>query len=386
MKRAFALFVVVVVLAGLTGALAFFQFRTKPEMIKGFILAAGQPVASVAAADAAQETWAPQLRAIGSFRAVQGVDVAPQVGGVIRAIKFESGQDVKKGDLLVEIDDSTEQADLRSSQAALLNASSTYDRQNQLIAGGTTSRAQLDQARAGRDQAAAQAERAKAVIAQKNVTAPFDGRLGIRRIDIGQYASPGLALITLQRLDPIYADFQMPEQALAVLAVGQAVDVTVDAFPNKPFTGSVKFIDARVNADTRNFLVRAEIPNADKRLLPGMFANVVVRAGTAAQVVTIPRTGVTYSLYGDSVLVVVPAPPPTGSAQAATPASNDQIFTVERRSVKIGEVRGDRVSIIEGLARGERIVTQGQIKLQPGARVKIDESAAFPPMVPLPKS
>ncbi len=385
MKRASALLVVFVLLAGLSGALAWFQFRTKPEMIKGFILAAGQPTASVAAAEASSETWAPQLRAIGSFRAVQGVDVAPQIGGVIRAIKFESAQDVKKGDLLVEIDDSTEQAEMKSGEAALLNATSTYDRQNQLVAGGTTSRAQLDQARAGRDQATAQVDRTKAVIAQKNIVAPFDGRLGIRRIDLGQYASPGMSLITLQRLDTIYADFQMPEQALAVLAVGQPVEVNVDAFPKQSFTGAVKFIDARVNADTRNVLVRAEIPNTDKKLLPGMFANVTVRSGAPAQVVTIPRTGVTYSLYGDSVLVLAPAPPAGGSAQTA-PANTDQIFTIERRTVKVGDVRGDRVSIVEGLTKGDRIVTQGQLKVQPGARVKIDPSAGLPPMTSLPKS
>ena len=384
MKRAAALILVFVVLAGLAGGLAWFQFAFKPEMIKGFISKAGQPTPSVAAAEATIESWPPQLRAIGSFRAVKGVEVAPQVGGVIRAIKFESAQDVKEGDVLVEIDDSTEQADLKAFEAALLNATSTFERQNQLVVGGTTSKATFDQARAARDQAAAQVQRIKAVIAQKNVVAPFTGRLGIRRIDIGQYVSPGTALIGLQQLDPVYADFQMPEQNLAILAVGQPVDVTVDAYPGKVFTGAVKFLDNRVNPDTRNFLVRAEIPNPDKALLPGMFANVTVRAGAPKQVVTVPRTAIAYSLYGDSVIVLKPAPPPAGSAQAATPQS-DQIYGTDRRVVKVGDVRGDRISILEGVKAGEEVVTQGQLKLPPDARVKIERGANFPPMTPMPK-
>lgn len=398
MKRALALILVFVVLAGAAGALGWFQFRVKPEMIKGFILKAGRPVQTVAVVAAAEESWRPQLNAIGSFRAVQGVEVAPQVGGVIRAIRFESVQDVKKGDVLVEIDDSTEQADLKSGQAGLLNASSTFDRQTQLVSGGTTSKATFDQARAGRDQSSAQVERIKAVIAQKVVVAPFSGRLGIRRIDVGQYASPGMNLITLQQLDPIYADFQMPEQSLAVLASGQAVDVSVDAFANRSFSGVVKFIDSRVNPETRNVLVRAEIANKDKALLPGMFAKVSVSAGKPAQVVTVPRTAIAYSLYGDSVLVLQPAPPEPGGAQAsptqgkaapaqsnAAPAQGDEVFTTDRRTVKLGDVRGDRVAVLEGVAKGDRVVTQGQLKLQPGTRVKPDAAAAFPKMSPMPK-
>ena len=384
MKRAFALFLVFAILAGITGALAWFQFAYKPQMIKGFIAKMGQTVPTVATSEALLETWPPQLRAIGSFRAVKGVEVAPQVGGVIRAIRFESAQDVKQGDLLVEIDDSTEQADLKANEAALLNASSTFERQNQLVVGGTTSKATFDQARAGRDQAAAQVQRIKAVIAQKNIVAPFSGRLGIRRVDIGQYASPGTSLITLQQLDPIYADFQMPEQSLAILAVGQPVDVAVDAFPQQTFTGTVKFLDSRVSPDTRNFLVRAEIPNPNKKLLPGMFANVTVRAGAPKAVVTIPRTAITYSLYGDSVVLLKPEAPAAGSAQAAGTQA-DQTYTTDRRAVKIGDTRGDRVSILDGLAKGDVVVTQGQLKLQPGARVKIDRAANFAPMTPLPK-
>ncbi|MCB1544438.1 MAG: efflux RND transporter periplasmic adaptor subunit, partial [Rhodoblastus sp.] len=255
MKRAIILVLALVVLLGAAGGLGYFQMVVKPAMIKGFIQKAGQPTNSVAATQARTETWTPTLTAIGSLRATQGVEIAPQVGGVVRAIKFESSQDVHKGALLVEIDDSTEQADLKANQAALLNAQSTLNRQSKLVSGGNSTQATLDQATAARDQAAAAVERTKAIIAQKRIAAPFDGRLGIRRIDIGQYVSPGAPLVTLQQLDPIYVDFQAPEQYFARLAVDQTITLTVDAFGGKTFSGKVKFLDARISTDTRNFLV-----------------------------------------------------------------------------------------------------------------------------------
>jgi RND family efflux transporter MFP subunit len=386
MKRATIIAVVLVALLGLAGGLGYFQLIFKPQMIKGFITAAGQPTSTVAVAKAQAEQWTPKLSAIGSLRATQGVEIAPQVGGVVRAIRFESSQDVAKGALLVEIDDSTEQADLKSNQASLRNAQITYDRQSKLVGGGNTTQASVDSSLAARDQADAAVQRTKAVIAQKQIVAAFSGRLGIRRIDIGQYVSPGAVLVTLQQLDPIYVDFQAPEQNFAQLAVGQTVDIVVDAFPGKTFSGRVKFLDARVSTDTRNFLVRAEIENPDKKLLPGMFANVSVAAGKPRQVVTLPRTAVAYSLYGDSVYALTPVEPAAGAAQAA-PAQpqTDQLYTVERRFVHVGEAQGDRVAIDDGVKPGDTIVSEGQIKLQPGMRVRIDPKAGLPPMNPLPR-
>ncbi|MCC2108956.1 MAG: efflux RND transporter periplasmic adaptor subunit, partial [Hyphomicrobiales bacterium] len=304
-------------------------------------------------------------------------------------IKFESSQDIQKGALLVEIDDSTEQADLKANQAALRNAQATLDRQSKLVSGGNTTQASLDQATATRDQAAAAVERTKAIIAQKRIVAPFDGRLGIRRIDIGQYVSPGTPLVTLQKLDPIYVDFQAPEQYFARLAVGQTITLTVDAFGGKTFNGKVKFLDARISTDTRNFLVRGEIQNDEKKLLPGMFANVSVSAGSPREVVTLPRTAVVYSLYGDSVYVLkTPAPKP-GEAQAAQPQAgvkpSDALYEVERRFVRVGETHGDRVEIADGVKAGETVVSEGQVKLFPGMRVRIDPKAGLPPMNPMPK-
>ncbi|MFO1168412.1 MAG: efflux RND transporter periplasmic adaptor subunit [Rhodoblastus sp.] len=390
MKRASIIILALVILLGMAGGLAYFQTVTKPAMIKGFIQKAGQPTSSVAAQAVKTETWTPTLTAIGSLRATQGVEIAPQVGGVVRAIRFESSQDIKKGALLVEIDDSTEQADLKANQAALQNTQATLDRQSKLVSGGNTTQASLDQATAARDQAAAAVERTKAIIAQKRIVAPFDGRLGIRRIDIGQYVSPGTPMVTLQQLDPIYVDFQSPEQYFAQLAVGQTIALTVDAFAGRTFRGKIKFLDARISVDTRNFLVRGEIENDDKKLLPGMFANVTVSAGKPREVVTLPRTAVVYSLYGDSVYVLKTPAPKAGEAQAATPApanaqGGDQLYEVERRFVRVGETQGDRIEIAEGVKAGELAVTEGQIKLFPGMRVRIDPNAGLAPMKPLPK-
>jgi membrane fusion protein (multidrug efflux system) len=383
MKRAVLFLVVLLLFVGLAGGLGYFQFFVKPDMIKGFISQAPQPVNAVAASPAVTVKWTPLLPAIGTFRAVQGVDVAPQVGGVVREIKFESSQDVRQGLPLVQIDDSTEQADLKSNDAALKNADVSLQRQRQLITGGNTPQANLDAALATRDQAAAATERTRAIIAQKAIVAPFAGRLGIRRIDVGQYVSPGTSLVTLQQLDPIYVDFSLPEQNIADLKPGQTIETSVDAYPATTFAGKIKFVDARVSADTRNVLVRGEIANPQKKLLPGMFANVNVLAGAPKEVVTLPRTSITYSLYGDSVYVLSPAPPKAGEAQAA--ASSNQLFAIERRFVRTGDTREDRVAINEGIKPGELVVSEGQIKLQPNARVRIDPNAGLQPQNPRPR-
>jgi membrane fusion protein (multidrug efflux system) len=285
MKRAFALTLVFLILAGLTAGLAWFHFVYKPEMIRGFIAAAPQPVATVAVGEAKQEEWLPRAPAIGTFRAVKGVDVAPQVGGVIVNIAFESGQDAKEGAALVQIDDTVEQADLKANLAALRNAELALERQRALVGSAATTKANLDSATAARDQAQAQVDRTRALISQKKIVAPFSGRLGLRRVDVGQYVSPGTPLVTLQQLDPMFIDFPMPEQRLGDLKVGQSVEVEVDAYPGHTFKGKIGSIDARVSAETRNVLVRGEIENNDQKLRPGMFGNVAVLMGAARTVV-----------------------------------------------------------------------------------------------------
>ena len=380
MKRPIILTVVFVLLVVLIGGFGYFQFVIKPEMIKGFIAAGGQPPVTVSTEPAKSETWMPKLPAIGTLRAVQGVEVAPEVGGIVRTINFDSGQLVAEGALLVQLDDTVEQADLRSGQAQLKRAELELSRQQELLRRSNTAKTSFDAALAARDTAAATVDRTRALIAQKAIKAAFAGRLGIRNVDLGQYLSPGAAMVTLQRLTPIYVDFPVPEQSLTMLSIGQQVDVAVDAEPGRHFEGKVESIDAKVNQATRNVLVRARVENLEARLLPGMFANVNVIAGDARQVVTVPRTAVTYSLYGDSIYVVVEAPAPEGKAAAAgTDKAQSPQLVVDRRFVRVGEARGDRVAILEGVKAGENVVIGGQLKLQPQARVRVDNSQPLTP-------
>jgi membrane fusion protein, multidrug efflux system len=377
-RRPVVFVVALALLAALTGGLAYFQFVIKPVMVKGFITAAFAPKPTTVTAEAARvEQWRPELTAIGTLRAIQGVAIAPQAAGDVTAIRFESGDDVEAGALLINIDDSVEQADLANGLAQLKNADSTLARQKTLVAQGNTPQSTVDTALATRDSAAATVERTRAVIAQKAIKAPFAGRLGLRNVDLGQYVAVGTSLVTLQQLDPIYADFPVPEEALNSMATGQAVRMTVDAIPGRSFAGKIEAIDARVSAESRNVTARAVFANPDRKLLPGMFANLTVTTGEPAAVLTLPRTAIVYSLYGDDVFVVTAAPHAReqgGLADSSGPSG----LIVERRLVRVGPARGERVAIEDGLRAGERVVTAGQIKLQAYSPVTLDETPALP--------
>jgi len=377
-RRPVVFVVALALLAALTGGLAYFQFVIKPVMVKGFITAAFAPKPTTVTAEAARvEQWRPELTAIGTLRAIQGVAIAPQAAGDVTAIHFESGDDVEAGALLINIDDSVEQADLANGLAQLKNADSTLTRQRTLVAQGNTPQSTVDTAIATRDSAAATVERTRAVIAQKAIKAPFAGRLGLRNVDLGQYVAVGTSLVTLQRLDPIYADFPVPEEALNSMATGQAVRMTVDAIPGRSFAGKIEAIDARVSAESRNVTARAVFANPDRKLLPGMFANLTVTTGEPAAVLTLPRTAIVYSLYGDDVFVVTPAPHAREQGGTSDSGGSSGLI-VERRLVRVGPARGERIAIEEGLRAGERVVTAGQIKLQAYSPVTLDETPALP--------
>jgi membrane fusion protein (multidrug efflux system) len=226
----------------------------------------------------------------------------------------------------------------------------------------------------------------EAVIAQKNITAPFAGRLGLRRVEKGQYVKAGDPLVWLQALDPIWIDFPVPEGDLGKLKIGAPIELGVNAYPDQVFKGVIEAFDARVAQDTRTLMVRGRLPNADHRLLPGMFANVAVLEGKPKELVTVPRTAVTYGLYGDSVWVVKegpPAPEKTASVgEVEVPAPQ---LTVERRFVRVGPSQGDEVAILEGVKAGEQVVTSGQLKLRPDAAIKIDNSRPLTPAAERPK-
>jgi membrane fusion protein, multidrug efflux system len=397
-------FIIAAIIVGLfLGGVGWFNLVFKPKIIGEFMAKMVPPAATVTAERATTESWIDRVRAIGTVVAIEGVDVAPQVGGLVTNYFFDSGQDVEKGQKLVKLDTSVEEADLADHKATLQQTNLDLERHSRLVKTSAVSQATLDATLAKRDSAAASVQKTEALIAQKNITAPFAGRLGLRRVEKGQYVSPGQALVWLQALDPIWVDFPVPEAAIGKLKVGSQIELAADAFPGETFKGEVEAFDAKLGQDTRTLMVRARLPNSDRKLLPGMFANVAVLVGGAKQYVTVPRTAVTYGLYGDSVWVVkdsvakpaaVDAPTasaePVGSAIAADSAPTgavpaEKALTAERRFVRVGPSEGDRVAIIEGVEAGEEVVTSGQLKLQPGATIKVDNSGALKPPAELPK-
>ena len=368
------------------GGIGYFNFVFKPQMIAGFMAKVKPPPASVTAEHAGTKEWIDRVQSIGTLIAIQGIDVSSEVAGIVKEYYFDSGKDVEKGAKLVELDTSVEVADLVRNRAVLLEANADLGRQNSLVKKGNVSQAVVDTTISKRDTAAAAVQRMEAVIAQKNITAPFAGRLGLRRMEKGQYVKAGDPLVWLQSLDPIWIDFPVPESELGKLKVGSPIELTVGAYPGQTFKGEIEALDARVAQDSRTLMVRGRLPNADHRLLPGMFADVAVLEGAPKRLVTLPRTAVTYGLYGDGVWVVKEDPTPDQkTASVGEVAASQPQLTVERRFVRVGQSRGDDVAILEGVKEGEQVVTSGQLKLHPDAPVRIDNSQPLTPPTVRPK-
>jgi membrane fusion protein (multidrug efflux system) len=380
-------FVIAAILVALfLGGVAYFNLVFKPAMIKDFVSKMAPPAATVTATRATTKEWVDRIQSIGTLIAIQGIDVAPEVGGIVKEYFFESGNDVSKGAKLVALDTSVEEADLARNRAVLLEANADLKRQASLQKKEFVSQAVVDTTTSKRDTAAAQVQRMEAVIAQKNISAPFAGRLGLRRVERGQYVKAGDALVWLQSLDPIWIDFPVPEGDVGKLKIGSPIELTVSAYPGQTFKGEVEAFDARVAQDTRTLMVRGRLPNADHKLLPGMFANVGVLEGGPKELVTVPRTAVTYGLYGDSVWVVKESPPePEKTASVGDVAVPGPKLTAQRRFVRVGQSQGDEVAILEGVKAGEQVVTSGQLKLHPDAVIKIDNSKPLTPAAERPK-
>jgi membrane fusion protein (multidrug efflux system) len=359
------IFVVVVIF--IVAAFNLDAFGVRSTMIRQAIQATPQPAVPVTAEAARTEPWQPAIPAIGTVEAVRGVDVAPQIAGRVVEIYFESGQLVKAGTPLLKLDDSIEQAQLKEAQANVRLMDRNLGRGRELVERGNMSRANYDMALAQREVAQAQHDHILAQIAQKIIAAPFDGKLGIRQVNVGQYLAAGTMIVTLQSQDPIYINFRVPERELPRLKTGDKVAATVDTIEARTFEGTISSIDAKVDQTTRNIAVQATFANSDGALVPGMFANVRVNVGAPRPLVTIPETAVTYSLYGDSVYVV----------------KGD---TFERRFVRIADRRDGAVGLAEGAADGEQVITSGQIRLVPGSKVTIDNRIKLnpPPVRPKP--
>jgi RND family efflux transporter MFP subunit len=370
LRRIIYFLLVIVLLGGLGGAIAWYAFDFKPKMIAGFIMAAPKPVETVSAEQARQDRWDPQVGAIGTLTAVNGIEIAPQVGGVVKEVLFESGDLVKKGQKLIQLDTDTEQADLQNFKVQLANAQTEFERRQKVFNKGFASKADLDTARVLRDQLTANVQRTEALIAQKSIYAPWDGRLGLRDVAVGKYVAAGQNVVWMQSVDPIYADFTVTEADFGKIQIGQAVQAKFSTYPGETFNGKVKTTDARVSESSRMITVRAEIENSQARLVPGMYAEVTVTVGDPQPVVTIPQTAVTYSLYGDSVFAVV-------NAKNPDPNAKEPDLEIERRFIKLGSVREGRVNVVDGVKPGDQIVIAGQNQVDQGSKVRIDKSIAL---------
>lgn len=373
MVRRFIYFLLVsIVLGGLGALIAFYAFEFKPKMLAEAILGSPQPAQTVSAEAARDDSWQPTISGIGTLNASEGINIAPQVGGVVREVNFDSGQDVKAGTLLVKLDTETEEAEIRSLQAQLDNALSDLDRKEKLAAKGISAPSELDALIMLRDRFKANIEKERAVIAQKSIFAPWDGRLGLREVSLGSYLAAGQTIVWLQKVDPIYADFQVSEEDFGRIRDGLKVEAEFSAYPGEKFDGEIITRDARVSDANRMITVRAKISNPDGKLVPGMYANVKVETGAPEKVVTVPQTAVTFSLYGDSVFVVVPA-------TKLDPKAKPEELAVERRFVKAGAMRDTRIEIVSGVKAGEQVVTAGHNKIDQGSKVLIDNSIALKP-------
>jgi membrane fusion protein (multidrug efflux system) len=314
------------------------------------------------------EEWRPRLSAVGSVNAVQGALISAQQAGVVREINFDAGSDVKAGAVLVRLDSDVEEAQLRSAEAGAALARTSLTRSRDLIKSRSISQADLDTAEANMKQADAQIANIRAAIDKKVVRAPFAGRLGIRRISVGQYLNQGDPVVSLQSLDPVYVDFSMPQQRLGEMHEGLQIDVTSDAYPGQPFEGLITAVDPNVDPATRNVRVQATLPNADARLRPGMFVSLDVVLARSEDVLVIPETAVMHAPYGDSVFVVEQSDQPGPDGQKG--------LVVRQQVVRLGARQGDFVVATEGAKAGDKVVSTGVFKLRPGMPVVIDNSLA----------
>jgi membrane fusion protein (multidrug efflux system) len=321
----------------------------------------------VTTAQVQAQSWAPVLTAVGSLTAVQGVTVASELDGKILALEFTAGQTVKAGDVLVRQDVRAESAQLRSAEAAVDLAKLNLGRSKELLAKATISRAQMDSDNVAYQQAVAAADNLRATIDKKTIRAPFAGRLGVRLVNLGQFLKAGDAIVSLQALNPIFADFYLPQQELARVAIGQAVRLSGDAFPDQGVEGVVTAINPDVDTATRNVRIQATVQNPGERLRPGMFVNVAVELPKGDPLLVIPATAVLYAPYGNTVFVV------EDRADAKTGRTTK---VVRQQVVRLGVTRGDFVAVTTGLKAGETVATSGVFRLRPGHAVSVDNTLA----------
>jgi len=317
------------------------------------------PPVVIAAATARSENWDQYLDSVGTIKAVHGVELSSETSGQIIALHFDSGDVVAKGDLLLVLNDTVEQASKLNQIASLDLAKVLHQRDAKLVQQKSIPQSQYDRSRADLQRAQAQLTETQARLSQKRITAPFDGTLGIRRVDIGDYVSPGTVIASIQDLSELEVDFTLPSQAGPLLAKGQHITVSAAVYPGQQFKATLFALDSKIDTNTRNIAVRAKLAPGSN-LLPGTFATLRIALQREQMLVTVPETAVTYSLHGNTVFII-------------SPTTDSRSLTQEPVIVEVGEVRDGRIAILSGVVAGQQVVAAGQNKLYRGARVAIDK-------------
>ncbi len=367
--------VIMLVITGLVlgGVFGFQAFKS--VMIGKFLAKLSNPPQTVSTMVAHSQEWQSQLEAVGSVRAVNGANLSAQISGIVSEIHFKSGADVKKGDLLLQLMNEDDVARLNALKATANLARLNVQRDRILIKSNAVSQQTLDTNEGNLKNAEALVAQQQATVDYKSIKAPFSGRLGIRQVDVGQYLAAGAPIVTLQQLDPIYIDFYLPQKALAQLRIGQKITAKVDTFPNHTFRGEILAINSQVDTATRNVQIRAELPNKDDLLLPGMYATVDIDTGTPQRFVTLPQTAIAYNSYGNIVYLI---------DEKGKDANGNPQLVARQTFVTTGATRGDQVAILSGVKDGDTVVTSGQVKLHNSSPVVVN-NAVQPPNNPNPK-
>ncbi len=354
---------VLVIVAALLGGLGFVKYRQVETAIAMGASFAPPPTA-VTTVVAKRETWPTTLEVIGTAAAIQGVTVSADLPGTVDKIHFDSGQSVKEGDILVELDIRQEKAQLANIEAQRDLARIQYGRSEELVKAGVISKSEYDNAASQQKATEAQVGEIKASIARKTIHAPFSGILGIRQISLGQYLAAGQAIVSLQALNPIYVNFGVPQQDTPKMSIGHALQVTTTDLPGVVFNGKITALDSVVNEQTRNIQVQATFQNQAGRLRPGMYVQVELPLGKPRDVIPLPASAINYAPYGDSVFVVAEMKDQKGNTYRG----------VKQQVVKVEGSRGDQVAITSGINAGDEVVSSGVFRLRNAAPVLVNNS------------
>lgn len=356
--------IIMLIAVGILFSLIFGWKGFSSYMLKKYLSQIQAPAVTVSTMKVEASLWQPTLKAVGSLRAVLGVNVTTELAGMVQKIHFRPGSAVEKGSVLVQLNAGTELGLLHSLQAQVELAKITYKRDKAQYAVHAVSKQTLDTDEWNLRNLQAQVEEQAATVEKKTIRAPFSGQLGVRNVNPGQYLNVGDTVVSLQALDVIYADFYLPQQALARLKLGQTVKMVTDTFANQVFQGTITTIEPIVDSATRNVEVEATFPNPDFKLKPGMFTRVEVDVGNKQSYLTIPQSAITFNSYGDIVYLV--------KDSGKKDNKNQPIFVAQQVFVTVGDTRGDQIAILKGLHRGDVIVTSGQLKLKNGSQVVIN--------------